>query len=99
MVSPVSLPEISERIKELVGDLLDIDPNDIEDSDRLLDTNIEEDSLGLDSLESVQLALAIANEYEIYEPVDIEWERVQTVKDLSLYVCEILSTRGNGIPR
>ena len=95
----VSVAEVTERIKQLVGELLVIDPEAIQDDDRLLDLDVEEDSLGLDSLDSLQLALALAKEYEIYEKVEIEWERVTTVKDLALYVCEILSTRGNGTPR
>jgi acyl carrier protein len=89
----VSVADISARVKELVGELLVMDPTDIRDDDRLLDLDMEEESLGLDSLDSLQLALALAKEYEIYEKVEIEWDRVATVQDLALFVSEVLAAR------
>ncbi len=85
MQTEQSLPEITGRVKELIGDLLDIAPGDIEAGDAILDDGTEE-CLRLDSLDALKLALALADEYGLRDPVEIDWEQVRTVEDAALFV-------------
>lgn len=64
-----------EKLREIICEFVNIDPNDITE-----DTNIRSD-LGLNSLELVNLAVAIENEFDLEIP-DREVEGIETIGDV-----------------
>ena len=72
---------IFDKIKDII-----IEQLQVEESDVTMDTNLMKD-LSADSLDAVEIIMAIEDEYGIEIP-DEEAEKMQTVGDLVRYVEE-----------
>lgn len=73
----------ADRIKELLVQHLGVDPQ------HLTDQTMLEDDLGVDSLDCIEVAMALEEEFEILI-LDEDMEEVETVQDLvDLVVSEI----------
>lgn len=70
---------VFEKIKEILAGQLDVDAEEIS-----LDTKIAED-LGADSLDVVELLMAIEDEFDVEIP-DEEIEKLKTVGDVVEYI-------------
>lgn len=70
---------VFEKIKKILSEQFSINENDITPA-----TNIAED-LGADSLDIVDILMALENEFEIEIP-DEEVENIRTVKQLVDYI-------------
>ena len=70
---------IFEKSKNLLAEQLDADENDM-----TMDTDIAKD-LGADSLDVVELLMAIEDEFDIEVP-DEEIENIKTIGDLVEYI-------------
>ena len=70
---------VFEKIKSLLADQLDADAEGI-----TLETNIADD-LGADSLDVVELLMAIEDEFKVEIP-DEEIENIKTIGDLTDYI-------------
>ncbi len=70
---------VFERIKELLAEQLDASADEMK-----METNIAED-LGADSLDVVELLMAIEDEFEVEVP-DEEIENIKTISDLVKYI-------------
>lgn len=68
-----------EKLKSLIADQLDVDADTITE-----DSNIQED-LGADSLDVVDLVMAIEEEFDVEIP-DEEVEGIKTVGDIIKYL-------------
>lgn len=64
--------DISSRIKEIIADKVDVPEGDVSEKSRFID------DLGADSLDLVQLVMAVEDEFEI-EITDDEAESIKTV--------------------
>ena len=71
--------DIFDKVREILCDQLDLDESTVNE-----DSNIVED-LGADSLDSVDIILALEDEFDIQIP-DEETENIKTVGDLCNYV-------------
>jgi acyl carrier protein len=72
---------VFDKIKEIIMDQLQV-----EESEITMDTNLMKD-LSADSLDAVEIIMAIEDEYGIEIP-DEEAENIQTVQDLVKFVEE-----------
>ena len=72
---------IFDKIKDIIIEQLQVEESDIN-----MDTNLMKD-LSVDSLDAVEIIMAIEDEYGIEIPDD-EAEKIQTVADLVRYVEE-----------
>jgi acyl carrier protein len=72
---------IFEKVKERVSDILGVDADDV-----TLEASFMDD-LGADSLDVVELIMALEEEFEIEIP-DEEAEKIQTVNDVVDYIKE-----------
>ena len=70
---------VFDKVREILCDQLDLDESTVNE-----DSNIVED-LGADSLDSVDIILALEDEFDIQIP-DEETENIKTVGDLCNYV-------------
>ena len=70
---------ILDKIKEFIVDQLGVDPDDIQ-----MDTNLMKD-LEADSLDAVEIIMAIEDEYDIEIP-DEDAQKIKTVKDVIEYI-------------
>lgn len=70
---------ILEKVKKLISEQLDVDESEIE-----LESSFQDD-LEADSLDVVELVMAIEDEFEIEIP-DEEAEKLQTVKNAVDYI-------------
>lgn len=66
---------IESRVKRIIGLALDVDPDRVKDEARLLD------DLGADSLDAVEMIMAMEEEFGV-EISDAEAEDVMTVGDV-----------------
>ena len=64
-----------EKIREVIAEQLDVNPDEITE-----DTNLQDD-LGADSRDIVELVMAFESEYDIELPTE-ELENIATVKDI-----------------
>ena len=71
---------ILEKLKGLIADQLGVDANSIS-----MDTNFEED-LGVDSLDIVELSMALEEEFDIGEMSEEDLATNKTVGDLVGYL-------------
>ncbi|MDD7289878.1 MAG: acyl carrier protein [Evtepia sp.] len=71
---------ILEKLKGLIADQLGVDANSIS-----MDTNFEED-LGVDSLDIVELSMALEEEFDIGEMSEEDLATIKTVGDLVGYL-------------
>lgn len=72
---------IFEKVKERISDILGVDADDV-----TLEASFMDD-LGADSLDVVELIMALEEEFEIEIP-DEEAEKIQTVSDVVDYIKE-----------
>ena len=70
---------VLDKIKEFIVDQLSVDPDEIQ-----MDTNLMKD-LEADSLDAVEIIMAIEDEYDIEIP-DEDAERFHTIRDIVTYV-------------
>ena len=71
---------ILEKLQSLIADQLGVDGNTI-----TMDTNFEED-LGVDSLDIVELSMALEEEFDIGEMSEEDLAGIKTVGDLVRYL-------------
>jgi len=71
----VDKAELMERIKEIIADKLGVDIDEVTDDADLID------DLDADSLDLVDLAMAIEDEFGVTIP-DEELEKIRTVRDV-----------------
>ncbi len=71
---------ILEKLQTLIADQLGVDGNGI-----TMDTNFEED-LGVDSLDIVELSMALEEEFDIGEMSEEDLASIKTVGDLVNYL-------------
>lgn len=71
---------ILEKLKVLIADQLGVDADNIS-----METNFEED-LGVDSLDIVELSMALEEEFDIGEMSEEDMASVKTVGDLVNYL-------------
>jgi acyl carrier protein len=74
---------IGQRIRTLVAEQLGVDPAEIASESSILD------DLGADSLDVVELVMAIEDEFDIEVP-DEDAEAIRTVADVERYVAELV---------
>jgi acyl carrier protein len=72
---------IEERVKKIVAEQLGIDANNIVDSASFVD------DLGADSLDTVELVMALEEEFETEIPDD-EAEKITTIQQTITYIRE-----------
>lgn len=95
MAPSVSIEGIVGRVKELLAEMLDgVAPGDIREDLPLFDVEPWDDGLGLDSLDSLKLLVALANEYDLDPALEIDYSRVRTVRQIAEYVHELLTAGG-----
>ena len=71
---------ILEKLRSLIADHLGVDSSNI-----TMDTNFEED-LGVDSLDIVELSMALEEEFDIGEMSEEDLATIKTVGDLVHYL-------------
>ena len=88
---------IRQYVKEQVAFLKDheIEPSEVGDDQPLFsdEENPAENSLELDSLDAVELALAIEEEYNLGTPEEVDMKRFRTVDDIVEFVTELLAEK------
>lgn len=77
----VAPAELGTRIRTLVSEQLGVDPSEIASEASILD------DLGADSLDVVELVMAIEDEFDIEVP-DEAAESIRTIADVERYVAE-----------
>jgi acyl carrier protein len=73
--------EILERVKKIVVEHLDVEPEKVTDKASFID------DLGADSLDNVELVMAFEEEFDIEIPDDAA-EHIQTVGDAVKFISE-----------
>ena len=76
---PLSMSSVEERVKKLICEQLGVKDEEVKD-----DASFVED-LGADSLDTVELVMALEEEFETEIP-DEEAEKISTVKDAIDYI-------------
>jgi len=71
---------ILEKLRVLITEQLGVDPDII-----TMDTNFEED-LGVDSLDIVELSMALEEEFDVEEMTEEDLAQIVTVGDLVRYL-------------
>lgn len=74
-----SVEEITERVKSIVAEQLGAAADDVTAKASLIE------DLGADSLDIVELVMALEEEYEMEIP-DEDAEKIQTVQDIVTYI-------------
>ena len=80
------MDDISERIKKIVTEHLDVDVDKVTDKAGFID------DLGADSLEIVEIVMSLEEEFDV-EIQDDMAESIQTVGDAIKFVKENISTK------
>jgi acyl carrier protein len=75
------MASISERIKQIVAEQLGVDEDQVTPEASFMD------DLGADSLDTVELVMALEEEFDI-EISDEDAEKIQTVQDAIDYISE-----------
>lgn len=75
------MSEIESRIKKIIADQLNVDEKDVVPDASFID------DLGADSLDTVELVMALEEEFETDIP-DEEAEKIKTVQDVINYINE-----------
>ena len=94
MTDDGSIGAVATRTRELLAEILCVDPQDIRDDVALFDADADLDGLELDSLDSLKLAVALAEEYDLDPAVEIDYARVRTVREIAEYIYGLLNTGG-----
>ncbi len=76
---------VTLRLRELLAALLEVDVSAIHEDDQILDSE-DSTGLGLDSLDILKLALSLAEDYDLREPIEIDFRAVTTVRDAAVLV-------------
>ena len=74
--------DIFEKVKDLIADKLDVD-----DKDSITESSSITDDLGADSLDVVDLVMALEDEFNVEIPED-QVENIKTVGDIVKYIEE-----------
>ena len=72
--------DIFEKVKDLIADQLDVD-----DKDNITEASSITDDLGADSLDVVDLVMALEDEFSVEIPED-QVENIKTVGDIVKYI-------------
>lgn len=72
--------DIFEKVKDLIADQLDV-----QDKDSITEASSITDDLGADSLDVVDLVMALEDEFSVEIPED-EVENIKTVGDIVKYI-------------
>jgi acyl carrier protein len=72
-------PQIVEKVKQIIAEQLGVDENDVSPSSSFVD------DLGADSLDTVELVMALEESFSIEIP-DEDAERIRTVQDAVEYI-------------
>ena len=72
--------DIFEKVKDLIADQLDVD-----DKDSISEASSITDDLGADSLDVVDLVMALEDEFNVEIPED-QVENIKTVGDIVKYI-------------
>ena len=72
--------DIFEKVKDLIADQLDVD-----DKDSIAMDSVITDDLGADSLDVVDLVMALEDEFSVEIPED-QVENIKTVGDIVKYI-------------
>ena len=72
-------PEIEQKVKQIIVDELGVDENEVTPNARFID------DLGADSLDTVELVMALEEEFETEIP-DEEAEKITTVQQAIDYI-------------
>jgi acyl carrier protein len=72
-------PQIVEKVKQIIAEQLGVDENDISPSSSFVD------DLGADSLDTVELVMALEENFSIEIPDD-DAEKIRTVNDAMEYI-------------
>ncbi|MCF6767318.1 acyl carrier protein [Thiotrichales bacterium 19S11-10] len=75
------MSEIESRVKKIIADQLNVDEKDVVPEASFID------DLGADSLDTVELVMALEEEFETDIP-DEEAEKIKTVQDVINYINE-----------
>jgi acyl carrier protein len=78
------MASIEERLTKIISDHLGVDPKTVKPESKLVD------DLNADSLDLVELVMAVEDEYELNIPDD-EGESFRTVSDVIAYVRKHMS--------
>lgn len=82
------MSSIDERVKKIIAEQLSVEPEKITPDARFVD------DLGADSLDTVELVMALEEEFEIDIP-DEEAEKIVTFQDVMNYVQSHSGDSGN----
>ena len=77
----MNIASIADRVKQLVADQLGVEEDQVTEEASFMD------DLGADSLDTVELVMALEEEFEIEIP-DEDAEKVRTVQDAIDYISE-----------
>ncbi len=75
------MASIAERVKQIVAEQLGVDEDQVTDEASFME------DLGADSLDTVELVMALEEEFDI-EISDEDAEKIQTVQDAVSYITE-----------
>ena len=75
------MSEVFEKVKKIIAEQLGVDESEIQDESHFID------DLGADSLDTVELVMALEEEFGIEIP-DEDAEKIQTVGDVKKYIEE-----------
>ena len=84
---------IRTTLKEELSRLMEnaVAPEDIADGISLFDVDEEgSESLGLDSLDALELVMSIEQHYGVTVPTDVDFKELPTVKDMVAYVMRLM---------
>ena len=78
----LKMASIEERVKQIVAEQLGVDEDQVTEDAAFMD------DLGADSLDTVELVMALEEEFDI-EISDEDAEKIQTVKDAIEYISKL----------
>jgi acyl carrier protein len=84
MAGRAEIAALQERIRGVVARQLGVEPNEV-----IPDASLQED-LGADSLELVELLMALEDEFDIEVPEEVA-ESITTIADVEHYILEHLT--------
>ena len=96
-LSTMDTDAIRNFVKEQVSYLKDhkIEPSEVKDDQLLFNVDEEavDNSLGLDSLDGVELAMALESEFDLGTPEEIDLKQFRTVDDIVSFVVDLLGQK------
>lgn len=82
--------EVTRRVYQVIARLLNIEEESIRAEDSIFEHD-DRPGLGLDSLDVLNLSVALADEFDIREPPDIDWASVTTVDQAASVLYGVLT--------